>query len=127
MKIVYPAIIERDEEAIYATFPDLEGCFTYGDTIEELMDNAKEALSGYILSLIDNNEPVPAPSDPIALSIPPHGYIAFIQSDINPAEIGKCTRKTVTVPLWLNKKALDAHINFSQLLQEALMKKLKIV
>lgn len=127
MKIVYPAIIERDEEAMYATFPDLEGCFTYGDTIEELMDNAKEALSGYILSLIDNNVQVPAPSDPTTLTIPPQGYIAFIQSEINPAEIGKCTRKTVTVPLWLNKKALDAHINFSQLLQEALMKKLKIV
>ncbi len=127
MKITYPAIIERDDEAMYATFPDLEGCFTYGDNLEELMDNAKEALSGYILSLIDHSEPVPAPSDPTTLTLPPQGYLAFIQSDINPADIGKCTRKTVTVPVWLNKKALDAHINFSQLLQEALMKKLKIV
>ncbi len=87
MKITYPAIIERDEESMYATFPDLEGCFTYGDHIEELMDNAKEALSGYILSLIDLNEPVPSPSDPVTLHIPTHGYVVMIEADINSANI----------------------------------------
>lgn len=38
----------------------------------------------------------------------------------------KAIKKTLTIPSWLNRKAEKAAINFSQLLQEALCKKLKV-
>jgi len=37
----------------------------------------------------------------------------------------KSVKKTLTIPAWLNKAALDQHINFSQVLQEALLAKIK--
>ena len=83
MKITYPAIIEHDEEAMYATFPDLEGCFTYGDNLGELMVNAKEALTGYLLALMESHIPLPSPSAPSSLAVSADSFIALIQSDVD--------------------------------------------
>jgi predicted RNase H-like HicB family nuclease len=48
MKIVYPLIIHKAEEGGYwAEFPDLPGCVTEGETEEELLKMAKDALSGW--------------------------------------------------------------------------------
>lgn len=38
----------------------------------------------------------------------------------------RAVNKTVTVPAWLNQMAIDAHINFSSTLQEALRQKLGV-
>lgn len=127
MKITYPAIIERDADGYYATFPDLDGCLSDGEDAEDVLYRAAEALEGYVLTLIESELPVPSPSSPSDIVVPSGSYIALIQSDINPAELSKSMNKTLTLPIWLNQRAVKAHINFSQVLQEALMKKLKIV
>lgn len=49
------------------------------------------------------------------------------QTKIDLAKNTKSVKKTLTIPAWLNKRALDANINFSNLLQDALVKELKIV
>lgn len=51
--ICYPAVIEYDraEHAYNVSFPDLPGCLTFGDTLEEAKDNAREALSAYLESI----------------------------------------------------------------------------
>ena len=51
--ITYPALFEYDqEEKVYnVRFPDLPGCFTYGETIDEAKSMAKEALTGYLQSV----------------------------------------------------------------------------
>ena len=58
---VYPAVI-HEEDGFWIEFPDLEGCQTVGDTLEELIANAQEALGLYIVSLIENGQPIPEPS-----------------------------------------------------------------
>ena len=40
-------VIEKDEHGYYAYCPDLEGCQTQGDTIEEVMKNIREAIRLY--------------------------------------------------------------------------------
>ncbi len=51
----YDVIIEQDENKVYvAHVPQLPGCHTEGDTIEELMANIKEAIDLYIEYKIEN-------------------------------------------------------------------------
>lgn len=49
MKFIYPAVIGKKAEGGYeASFPDLEGCYAQGDTLEEAVDNANEAAYNWI-------------------------------------------------------------------------------
>ncbi len=44
-------VIEKDEYGYYAYCPELEGCQTQGDTLEEALDNIKEAVELYLETL----------------------------------------------------------------------------
>ena len=41
----FSVVIERDEEGYYAFCPELQGCYTQGDTYEEALENIKDKLS----------------------------------------------------------------------------------
>lgn len=45
MTKVYPAIIHEENGSYWVEFPDLEGCSTYGETLEETLDLASEAFN----------------------------------------------------------------------------------
>jgi len=57
----YTIILEPDleEGGFTVTVPALPGCVTQGETIEECIERAREAIAGYIESLIADGEPVP--------------------------------------------------------------------
>lgn len=63
----YPIAIEPgdDRHAWGVTVPDLPGCFSAGETVEEALDNAREAILFHIEGLIDDGQPVPG-ARPIA-------------------------------------------------------------
>jgi predicted RNase H-like HicB family nuclease len=61
MKYVY--VIEKANDGSYSAYvPDLPGCTTSGDTVDEVKRNIKDAVTSYIDSLREHSEPVPAPS-----------------------------------------------------------------
>ena len=62
--ITYPALFEYDEEEkVYnVRFPDLPGCFTYGETVDEATAMAKEALTGFLQSVDARKMRLPDPS-----------------------------------------------------------------
>lgn len=62
--INYPAQFELDEDgASYnVSFPDLEGCVTYGSNFDEAKKNAQEALSVYLESLDSRSKEIPEAS-----------------------------------------------------------------
>lgn len=65
--IRYPVILEPQEPSgFFVRFPDLDDTFTEGVTIEEAMQNASEVLTGMLGWKIDNNLPIPEPSQGIA-------------------------------------------------------------
>jgi predicted RNase H-like HicB family nuclease len=41
-------VIEKDEHGYYAYSPELEGCQTQGDSLEETIENAREAVALYL-------------------------------------------------------------------------------
>ena len=56
----YRIRLEKEEEGGYTVIvPALSGCVTFGDTVEEAIAMAKEAIEGYIETLIDLGKEVP--------------------------------------------------------------------
>jgi predicted RNase H-like HicB family nuclease len=60
----YPVLIEEGSEhaAFGVAVPDLPGCFSAGDTLDEAMEAAKEAAAAWIDAALDAGAPVPSPS-----------------------------------------------------------------
>jgi antitoxin HicB len=124
MKYTYPAVFHKEEGALWCEFPDLPGCQTFGDTITETMENAQEALAGYLLTLIDEKKDFARPSDITQIKTDKDSFTSLVICTI-PEKV-KSVKKTLTIPAWLNAKAEAAGINYSQLLQEAIKQNIGI-
>lgn len=60
MKYKYRIIIEQDEDGVYiASCPALKGCYSQGDTIEEAIENIKDAIKLHIEARKIVGEPIP--------------------------------------------------------------------
>ncbi len=125
MLFVYPAVFHKEEEAYWVEFPDLEGCHTYGCSINETMEAAQEALAGYLLTLLEQEKEITAPSD-ISSMPAEDGFLSLVSCDINQYKDTKAVKKTLTIPSWLNDRAVSMGVNFSQVLQEALLAKIQV-
>ena len=55
--LIHPG--ESGEKRFWVEVPALPGCFSHGATIEECLDNAREAIEGYVESLAKLGEPIP--------------------------------------------------------------------
>ena len=124
MLFVYPAIFHQEEDAYWVEFPDLEGCHTYGSSINETMEAAQEALAAYLLTLLEQEKVIASPSDISTLHVD-DGFSALVSCDINQYKDTKAVEKTLTIPSWLNDRAISMGINFSQVLQDALLSKIQ--
>lgn len=124
MLFVYPAIFHKEENAYWVEFPDLEGCHTYGTSITDTMEAAQEALSAYLLTLLEQGKDIASPSDISSLDSA-DGFSSLVSCDINQYKDTKAVKKTLTIPSWLNDRAMSMGINFSQVLQEALISKIQ--
>ena len=121
MKIAYPAIMHEEDGRCWVEFPDLEGCFSDGDTVAEAAVNAQEALGAYLCSLLERGIDVPAPSDFHEMTVE-DGFLTLVATD--PTKYRRSTKavkKTLTIPEWLNTEAEKRHVNFSSVLQQALI------
>ena len=135
MKYVYPAIIKHTKDdknfpnGVYeVSFPDLAGCLTFGETIEEAFNNAQDSLNGMLWTLEDDTSKViPKPSKFEDIKNVDGAIITLIEADTleyRKKYDTKAIKKTLTIPAWLNTKAIENNINFSNALQEVLLKKL---
>ncbi len=97
----YPVVIHKDPDSDYGvTVPDLPGCFTVGDTIDDALIQAVEAIECHIEGLLLDEEPVPAPK-----SIEQHqnnldyqgGIWALVTVDLGKLS-GKSRRVNITLP-----------------------------
>ncbi len=125
MLFIYPAVFHKENNSYWVEFPDLEGCQTYGDTLNETMEYAQEALAAYLLTLLEQNLSLAQPSDISSISYSADSFVTLVTCDINQYKDTKAVKKTLTIPAWLNERALAMNINFSQVLQEALLTKIQ--
>lgn len=124
--VVYPAKLLEKEGVILVSFPDVEGCFSEGVTTEDATINAQEALGLHLSSLQERKLDIPKASKLADVVCVKNEDKALITTDVDKYHKCKSVKKNLTIPSWLNERAEERNINFSQLLQRALREELSI-
>ncbi|MCM1553165.1 MAG: type II toxin-antitoxin system HicB family antitoxin [Butyrivibrio sp.] len=142
MKQVYPTFIvntnDGSEHSFLVCVPDME-IYTEGDTFADAIEMARDAIGLAGISMEDNNEELPVPSDQAAaiekvkkdtevidFSMGVLTYVDVDFSEYRKKVDTKTVRRNVALPSWLNYEAEHAGINVSRVLQEALMNVLNV-
>ena len=140
MLTVYPACFFKERSGYSVIFPDLNHLATCGETLDEAMRMAVDCLAGYIRWCKRDGDDIPGPSpmeqidiEAVAKDIEsdcPIGeaFVNMVSVDVEAyarEHFDKSVRKTLTIPAWLNTEALEMGLNFSHVLQEALLAKVQ--
>lgn len=126
MKSVYPIVLIPSKNGYVVNVPDFD-IMTQGDDIADAIDMARDAISLMGVQYQDDKKPLPKPS---AISDVPHKEnetVTLVDVDFSAYRKmldQRSVRKNCTIPSWLNEKAEQANVNFSAILQTALMEKL---
>ncbi|WP_367569035.1 type II toxin-antitoxin system HicB family antitoxin [Lacrimispora sp.] len=128
-KLFYPALFHKAEEGgFWVSFPDLPECLTDGDDMEQAYEMAVDALGLALTSREGEKSPLPAPSTPDTVFVEPGSFLVIIEFDMaayKKKTNSRAVKKTLSIPEWLNEEATAMGVNFSQVLQEALIEKLQ--
>lgn len=129
-RYAYLAVLTLEDDGISIEFPDLPGCLPCADTEEEALRNAQEALGLHLYGMEQDGDPIPDPSSIHALNLASNQvatlvsvYMPLVRSQVKTVLV----KKTLTIPAWINALAEEQHINFSQVLQEALKERIGAV
>ena len=126
MKYVYPAIFESENGKYYVSVPDLSGCNTVGDDLQDAIEMARDAIEMWLCIAEDRKEKIPKPTENLKSE---KSFISLIDADTTKYRkmtSNRAVKTTLTIPSWLNEQAELAGVNFSQILQEALVERLNI-
>jgi len=127
MKYVYPVIITPEGQDFNVAVPDLPGCFTFGTSLVEAIEMARDAMAMWLCDAEDKKETIPTPSNPQDIRLSHGGIVTLVDVDTDEYRRdndNRSVKKTLSIPSWLNAKAEKAGINFSQTLQKALKQEL---
>jgi len=127
----YTAVFEKDSSDFWiAAFPDLEGCVTNAKTLEGAIIQAQNILEDYMAIIErDRTLTIPPPTPFESIHIPEGGIAQRIVVSMAGARRrweDKSVNRMVTLPAWLDEKGREANLNFSQLLQVAVTKELRL-
>lgn len=128
MKLVYPAIFKQEDIGYSVVIPDLLGCCTQGDTLEEAIEMAEDAALGWLLTVLEENEEIPEASKIRDIDLESEDeFVSLLLLDLSAYSekysSRKSVKKTLTIPFWLNERAERLKVNFSKTLQDALILK----
>lgn len=126
MKRVYPAVFTKCEGGFLVHIPDFD-IMTEGSDLADAIDMARDAVNLMGITWEDKGKPIPSASDIQKVPLEDGQFCTLIDCDFDDyrrAMDNRAVKKNCTLPSWLNKKAENAHINFSAVLQEALISQL---
>lgn len=128
--ITYLAVFEPAGDGSYSIyFPDLPGCISYGSSLEEAAHMACEAASLHVYSLDCDHDEIPAPSASLSKE-DTEGNIVMpitIYPDLfRTKKDNERVKTNTTLPAWLKRAAEKQSVNYSRLLESALIEYLKI-
>ncbi len=135
MKNVYPVFFTKTNDTVLVEVPDF-GILTEGKNMNDAIAMARDAIEVKCVSMEDDMEIIPDPSEIGSLDVSKgtfadegDTFLSFV--DIDSAIYRKKTdnrtvRRNVALPSWLNFEAEQAGVNVSRILQEALIKTLKL-
>ncbi|MBE6031539.1 MAG: hypothetical protein E7225_08160 [Clostridiales bacterium] len=124
---VYPAII-HEEDGYWVEFPDLIGCNSFGETLEETIDNAQEALGLYLINLVESRQSFPVATEISKITPADSATVSYIYTDVDKyRRNNKSVKKTVSLPAWLADAAEANYLSLSKILQDGIKAKLGLV
>lgn len=128
-RYAYVALFDIADDGISISFPDLPGCLPCADTLEEAIENAREALGLHIWGLEKDGEELPAPTPFDQVKCDRNQAVAVIdvfmptfRDKLN----NRFVKKTLSLPAWLADLADKDGVNCSKVFQTALMKYLGV-
>lgn len=127
MQYVYTAILEPEGTQYNVTFPDLDGCFTCGDSLADAIYMAEDVLNLWLVDLEESGAAIPMPSATVPVPDGCRATLVRADTDAYRKKVSTAAvRKNVSMPAWLANLAEARGVNFSQVLQEALREKLGV-
>ena len=129
-KCAYPAIFYPEDNGKYSViFPDLNDLATYGNDLVDAIDMAQEACAMYLFESLHDGEvlPNPTPIDKVVKD-DDHAIVNLVLVDLQSyAKLysDKSVKKTLSIPAWLSTACDKQSLNYSKVLQEALIEKLQ--
>ena len=128
-KLFYPALFHKAEEGgFWVSFPDIPECLTQGDDMAQAYEMAVDALGLALTCREKERQPFPDVSDPTMITPEPDSFLVVIEFDMlayKKRTGSRAVKKTLSIPEWLNEAAIAMDLNFSQILQEALIAKIQ--
>ncbi len=133
----YPSVLGYDASTnqYYVLWPDLLGCTTTGATEDEALEHGREAMSLHLWGMEVDGDEIPAPTPLHRLDLGEYveegeKIVAVLVEVWMPSfrerMETKAVNRTVTLPGWLDSQAKRAALNYSQILQDGIMERLKI-
>ena len=126
-RYVFPAVLTYEEgEEIAVVFPDLDVA-TSGTNDEDAILSARDLLGLVLFGMEEDGEAIPEPSAINTVKAEANEVVVLVDvfmPSVRLAQQNKCVSRTVSLPAWLNALALENKINFSQVLQAALVEQL---
>lgn len=127
--MLFPIFIFKDKKSDYGVVvPGLPSCFSAGKTIEEAMDNAKEAIELHLEGIVEDGEEIPEQKsvDDYRDEIEAGGVAALIDVDTSSYEAKQSERVNITFPkpllLKMDKVSARLGMTRSGFLQKAASK-----
>lgn len=124
----YPIVISKEEDGFYyVSIPDFD-IATQGESIADAMEMARDAIGIMGIDYLDDGKVLPEPNTKKVES-GADDIVTLV--DVDFAEYrkkvdNKAVKKNCTIPYWLNVEAEKAGINYSKVLQDAIMRVLGI-
>ena len=128
-KYAFPAVFTPDDSTGFSiNFPDLDSCYTCGDSLEDGLEMARDVLALVLYGYEKDGREIPKASDRDNIPLSDGEFVNYVVCDTlayRKMYESKAVKKTLTIPQWLNEAATSMGLNFSQVLQEALLQKIK--
>lgn len=123
-RYTFLAVFHYADDGVSIEFPDLPGCLPCAETTEEAYENAKEALGLHLWGMEQDHEEIPEPTPANRIKTEPGDAMALVDVFMPPIRERinqRFVKKTLSLPAWLAAMGEQDGVNFSKLLQGALM------
>lgn len=129
-KYIYTGLFIPEENGGYSvSFPDIEGAYSFGDSLEDAYAMAEDVLSLMLLDMEERGDCIPIPTDIKKIQSSENEIKSLVRADTDAYRIksgNTAVKKTLSIPSWLNDEAKKAGLNFSHELQERLKERLGV-
>jgi predicted RNase H-like HicB family nuclease len=122
MEYVYPAVFHLNNDGtLTVTYPDLSGCVSEGKSLGNALYMAQSALAQWIEYLADKKQKIPKATAYADIKTAEGEFVNLIRANVKDE---RAVKRTVSLPKWMDEKAIESGLSLSRVLQDALIARL---